>query len=99
MRLSLIRLVILVAGTALAGLVNATDLTHIRIAVPDISAGSQQSESGVVDVLREQQIFEKAFADQGIKVQWDFFKGAGPVINEAFAKGAPINLLCSSGKS
>jgi sulfonate transport system substrate-binding protein len=29
----------------------------------------------------------KAFADQGIKIQWNFFKGAGPVINEAFANG------------
>ncbi|MFP3518902.1 ABC transporter substrate-binding protein, partial [Pseudomonas sp. SIMBA_077] len=24
---------------------------------------------------------------QGIKIQWNYFKGAGPVINEAFANG------------
>jgi sulfonate transport system substrate-binding protein len=58
---------------------------EIRIAVPDLSAGNQHSGGGVVDVLRSQQIFEKEFAADGIKIQWSFFKGAGPVINEAFA--------------
>ncbi|KAF1028542.1 MAG: putative aliphatic sulfonates-binding protein [Pseudomonas sp.] len=87
MKLPFKRLITLLAGTALAGLVHAGDLTEIRIAVPDLSAGTQHSGTGIVDVLREQQIFEKAFADQGIKIQWNFFKGAGPVINEAFANG------------
>lgn len=59
--------------------------TVIRIAVPDMSAGSQHSGGGVVDVLRSQQILEQEFAADGIKVQWRFFKGAGPVINEALA--------------
>ncbi|MGY2292754.1 ABC transporter substrate-binding protein [Pseudomonas sp. SDO528_S397] len=80
-------LITLFAGTALAGLVHAADLKEIRIAVPDLSAGAQHSGTGIVDVLRDQQVFEKAFADQGIKIQWNFFKGAGPVINEAFANG------------
>ncbi|QDG58039.1 MULTISPECIES: ABC transporter substrate-binding protein [Pseudomonas] len=87
MKLPFKRLITLVAGTALAGLVQAADLKEIRIAVPDLSAGSQHSGGGITDVLREQQIFEKAFADQGIKIQWNYFKGAGPVINEAFANG------------
>ncbi|MDF3203309.1 ABC transporter substrate-binding protein [Pseudomonas sp. 1912-s] len=87
MKLPFKRMITLVAGTALAGLVQAADLKEIRIAVPDLSAGTQHSGGGVVDVLREQQIFEKAFAEQGIKIQWNFFKGAGPVINEAFANG------------
>ncbi|HSC83905.1 MAG TPA: ABC transporter substrate-binding protein [Pseudomonas sp.] len=65
----------------------AETLKEIRIAVPDLSAGTQHSGGGVVDVLRSQQIFEKEFAADGIKVQWSFFKGAGPVINEAFANG------------
>ena len=87
MKLPFKRLISLFAGTALAGLVHAADLKEIRIAVPDLSAGSQHSGGGITDVLREQQIFEKAFADQGIKIQWNYFKGAGPVINEAFANG------------
>jgi len=84
----------LFATTALAGvlgalplLATAAEVKEIRIAVPDLSAGTEHSGGGVVDVLRSRQIFEKAFADQGIKVQWNFFKGAGPVINEAFANG------------
>ncbi|QLF94339.1 ABC transporter substrate-binding protein [Pseudomonas sp. ABC1] len=60
---------------------------EIRIAVPDLSAGSEHSGGGVVDVLRSQRIFEEAFAAEGVKVRWLFFKGAGPVINEAFANG------------
>ncbi|MCY1285949.1 putative aliphatic sulfonates-binding protein [compost metagenome] len=62
-------------------------LKEIRIAVPDLSAGSGNSGGGVVDVLRDQQLLEKAFAEQGVAIKWNFFKGAGPVINEAFANG------------
>jgi sulfonate transport system substrate-binding protein len=91
MNLPFKRVISLFAAPALAGLLafsaQADELKEIRIAVPDLSAGTQHSGGGVVDVLRDQQIFEKAFADQGIKIQWSFFKGAGPVINEAFANG------------
>ena len=85
------RVINLFAAPALAGLIalsaQAAELKEIRIAVPDLSAGTQNSGGGITDVLRDQQILEKAFADQGIKIQWSFFKGAGPVINKAFANG------------
>ena len=91
MNLPFKRVISLFAAPALAGLLafsaSAEELKEIRIAVPDLSAGAQHSGGGIVDVLRDQQIFEKAFAEQGIKIQWSFFKGAGPVINEAFANG------------
>ncbi|MDD0969247.1 MULTISPECIES: ABC transporter substrate-binding protein [Pseudomonas] len=91
MNLPFKRVISLFAAPALAGLLafsaQADELKEIRIAVPDLSAGTQHSGGGIVDVLRDQQIFEKAFAEQGIKIQWSFFKGAGPVINEAFANG------------
>ncbi len=91
MNLPFKRVISLFAAPALTGLLafaaQADELKEIRIAVPDLSAGTQHSGGGIVDVLRDQQIFEKAFADQGIKIQWSFFKGAGPVINEAFANG------------
>jgi len=68
--------------------VQAADAAReIRIAVPDLSAGSQPSGGGVVDVLRSRQIFEQEFAADGVKITWSFFKGAGPVINEALANG------------
>ncbi|MFJ4193006.1 ABC transporter substrate-binding protein [Pseudomonas sp. NPDC089534] len=91
MNLPFKRVTRLFAASALAGLfaftAHADELKEIRIAVPDLSAGTQHSGGGIVDVLRDRQVFEKAFADQGIKIQWSFFKGAGPVINEAFANG------------
>lgn len=82
------------APTVLAGLLSgfalttqAAEVDSIRIAVPDLSAGSKPSAGGVVDVLRSQQLLEKEFAKDGIKIDWRFFKGAGPVINEALANG------------
>lgn len=60
---------------------------EIRIAVPDLSIGGRNSGTGIVDVQRELRVLEKAFAGDGIAVQWRFFKGAGPVINEAIANG------------
>ena len=61
--------------------------SSIRIAVPDLSAGSKPSAGGVVDVLRNQQLLEREFAKDGIRIDWHFFKGAGPVVNEALANG------------
>lgn len=72
---------------AVAMAAQAAQPESIRIAVPDLSAGSQHSAGGVVDVLRSQQLLEKEFAKDGIRVDWHFFKGAGPVINEALANG------------
>ncbi|MCP3751190.1 ABC transporter substrate-binding protein [Pseudomonas sp. SBB6] len=94
MNLSIHRVFNLFAIPALAALLSclpplaqAAEVKQIRIAVPDLSAGSQHSGGGVTDVLRDQQLLEKAFAADGISIQWNYFKGAGPVINEAFANG------------
>ncbi|WPO99699.1 ABC transporter substrate-binding protein [Pseudomonas sp. HR96] len=65
----------------------ADNVHEIRIAVPDISAGTTPSGAGIVDVLRDRQSLEKEFAADGIQVRWNFFKGAGPAINEALANG------------
>ncbi|MCU1716652.1 ABC transporter substrate-binding protein [Pseudomonas sp. 5P_3.1_Bac2] len=75
----------LLGWVSLSASVAQAAVTEIRIAVPDIGAGTNKSGAGVVDVLRQQQIIEKEFAADGIKINWIFFKGAGPVINEAFA--------------
>lgn len=84
----------LFAAPVLAGLLgayvplaSAAPPKEIRIAVPDVSAGSSHSGGGVVDVLYTRQLLEKEFANDGIAVKWSFFKGAGPVVNEAFANG------------
>ena len=78
----------LLAASVLSAQAAQADAPHsIRIAVPDLSAGSQPSAGGVVDVLRSQQLLEQEFAKDGIHIDWRFFKGAGPVINEALANG------------
>lgn len=76
---ALLTLLCLTQGALAAG--------QIRIAVSDIGAGGKPAGGGLVDVLHSQQRLEKEFASDGIEVQWVFVKGAGPVINEAFANG------------
>lgn len=94
MSLSLPRLIGRFAPALLAGWLGTLALpaqaaapSTLRIAVPDLSAGSEHSGGGVVDVLRSRQILEQEFTADGIRVEWLFFKGAGPVINEALANG------------
>ncbi|MER2099536.1 MAG: ABC transporter substrate-binding protein [Pseudomonas qingdaonensis] len=94
MNLSINRVFSLFATPALAAVIGwmptlaqGAELKQIRIAVPDLSAGTQHSGGGITDVLQQQQLLEKAFAADGISIQWNYFKGAGPVINEAFANG------------
>jgi sulfonate transport system substrate-binding protein len=65
--------------------VRASAQNVIRIAVPDVGAGSKPAGGGVVDVLYANHALEKAFQKDGVQIQWTFFKGAGPAINEAFA--------------
>lgn len=60
---------------------------EIRVAVPDLSAGTKPSAGGIVDVMYSQKLLEQEFANDGIKITWIFLKGAGPVINEALANG------------
>ncbi|SDI60307.1 ABC transporter substrate-binding protein [Pseudomonas panipatensis] len=89
------QLLSLFAAPVLAGLLGAyapfTSAAEapkeIRIAVPDVSAGPNHAGGGIVDVINTRQLLEKEFANDGIQVKWTYFKGAGPVINEALANG------------
>lgn len=69
-----------------ASLASADDIV-LRIAASDLSAGSKVSGGALADVLHTRQMLEKALASEGVKVQWSFFKGAGPIINEAMSNG------------
>ncbi|MER3384530.1 ABC transporter substrate-binding protein [Pectobacterium aroidearum] len=59
--------------------------TEIRIGLPDQSAGSKPFIRGPLGLAHIQKQLEKEFEPQGIKIQWSFFKGAGPAVNEALA--------------
>jgi len=58
----------------------------IRIASFGNAAGKPYG-TGAIGVLRAQEGLEKALADEGIAVEWQFPRGTGPAINEAFANG------------
>ncbi|MEQ1246019.1 ABC transporter substrate-binding protein [Acinetobacter soli] len=61
-------------------------VTTIRIAVPDLTSSERHSSgTPLVDHLYLNRLLENAFAKKNIKIEWQFFKGAGPVINEALA--------------
>ncbi|QLF94431.1 ABC transporter substrate-binding protein [Pseudomonas sp. ABC1] len=57
----------------------------IRIGSPDQSAGNQPFIAGPLGLAHIRQQLEQAFAADGVKIEWHFFKGAGPAVNEAFA--------------
>lgn len=43
--------------------------------------------SGTVGIIHVQGLLEEEFKKDGIKIEWYFFKGAGPAVNEAVANG------------
>ncbi|GAB7528671.1 ABC transporter substrate-binding protein [Pseudomonas sp. 3A(2025)] len=59
----------------------------IRIGVPDLSTRNKPYSPGALGVAQRQQLLEKAFAGSGTRIEWHFFRGAGPAINEALANG------------
>jgi sulfonate transport system substrate-binding protein len=75
------RVTSLFAISALAGLLaftaQADELKEIRIAVPDLSAGTQHSGGGVVDVLRDRQIFERLSPIRASRFSGAFSKAPG----------------------
>lgn len=58
----------------------------LRIGVATAGGGEPVTFSGsTLGIVRNQQLLEKAFAGTGTEVQWFFFKGAGPAVNEALS--------------
>lgn len=75
----------LVAVVTLIASAQAESLRAIRIGVPDQSAGSKPFIEGPVGMAFIRHQLETVFKPQGVEVQWQFFKGAGPAVNEALA--------------
>ncbi|WP_414441861.1 ABC transporter substrate-binding protein [Burkholderia sp. 22PA0106] len=88
---SLIRLLLrpVLLATALtlsAAVAHAAALDTIRIGVAEQGAGDPPTfGSNPGAVVQQQKLLEKEFAREGIRIQWLFFKGAGPAVNEAIA--------------
>jgi len=58
----------------------------IRIGSPELgSNGKSFPGAGALAVARTNQWLEQEFAKDGVKVEWTFFRGAGPAVAEALA--------------
>lgn len=77
--------VVLIGGIAEA---QAADPAVIRIGFPGAGLNGRQVYGlGTVSVAQVHGAIEKELAAEGIKVEWQFLKGAGPAVNEALANG------------
>jgi sulfonate transport system substrate-binding protein len=85
--LSLLKSALLAAALALTvSSAYADKPTVIRIGVAQQGAGDPPTFGGSpAATVQQLQLLEKEFAADGIKVEWLFFKGAGPAVNEAIA--------------
>jgi sulfonate transport system substrate-binding protein len=83
----LLKSLAVIAALATAALdAHADKPTVIRIGVAQQGTGDPPTFGGSpAATVQLQQRLEKEFAADGIKVQWLFFKGAGPAVNEAIA--------------
>lgn len=62
--------------------------TVIRLATPYVGTGNRPvGYSNYYSTTQTLGLIEKEFQKDGIKVQWNNFKGAGPAINESYANG------------
>jgi sulfonate transport system substrate-binding protein len=75
-------------ATALAALLMMplAEADVLRIGVASAGGGDPVTFSGSpLGIVRNQQLLEKAFEGTGTEIQWFFFKGAGPAVNEALS--------------
>lgn len=62
--------------------------TVIRFSTPYVGTGNRPvGYSNYYSTTQTLGLLEKEFQKDGIKIQWNNFKGAGPAINESFANG------------
>jgi sulfonate transport system substrate-binding protein len=80
---------IMLAAALAAGLSQAYDKPAvIRIAYSGSGTGGRPLGSGnVLSIANQLGSFEKEFKADNIKIEWNFFPGAGPATNEALANG------------
>jgi len=77
------------AAVALPPTVHAADPLVVRVGYASIGVGNRLFVGGSsAATAHAEGYLEKEFADDpGVKIEWSFFKGAGPAVNEAIANG------------
>jgi sulfonate transport system substrate-binding protein len=67
---------------------HAANPSVIRIGVPGVGVGNRPIIGGSnVATVALRGLLEEEFRAEGIKIQWNFLRGAGPAVNELFANG------------
>jgi sulfonate transport system substrate-binding protein len=79
---------------ALAALVAATrapaEPITIRVGNAGIGPGGSRFVPGLVGLIGAEKYLEREFdGDPDVKIEWFYFKGAGPAVNEALRPGIP----------
>ncbi len=79
---------VLFLGVAVATSATAADAKKpavIRIGTAFTAGNSRPFSLQTIGVLHQQGLLEEEFKKDGIKIEWVFFKGVSPAVNEAFA--------------
>lgn len=92
---TLVRRILGLALILAAGLIGGALPSHaedkpavIRIGVAMAGVGGRPFSAGTyISAVHVKGLLEKEFAADGTKVEWNFFGGAGPAVNEALASG------------
>jgi sulfonate transport system substrate-binding protein len=76
-------------GLMLAVAPALADTTTLRLGYPGVGADNREFAYGdIVAIAHAGHFIENEFAsDPDVKVEWTFFRGAGPAVNEALAAG------------
>ncbi|WP_437870809.1 ABC transporter substrate-binding protein [Sorangium sp. So ce363] len=75
-----------VSAALLAGRARAAGPSVIRVGVPGVGVGNRPVTGGsFFSLLHLQGTLAEEFKKDGIEVKWNFFRGAGPAVNEAVA--------------
>jgi sulfonate transport system substrate-binding protein len=88
---ALIIAAILALGIATSALLPGADAatpTVIRLGFATVGLGGVQAVGySAVGTAQIKGLLEAEFAKDGIQIQWNFYRGAGPAVNEALANG------------
>jgi sulfonate transport system substrate-binding protein len=73
-------------GLAAPAIVRAQSAKVIRLGAPDFGVGDKSSAGGaLLTIVQQNKWLEEEFAKDGVKIEWHFFRGAGPAVAEALS--------------
>jgi sulfonate transport system substrate-binding protein len=73
-------------GLAAPAIVRAQSAKVIRLGAPDFGIGGKSSAGGaLITIVQQNKWLEEEFAKDGVRIEWHFFRGAGPAVAEALS--------------